>query len=65
MVESENFALEKYKAQELPLECNTLSDTFQQNTTNEETPPEFPQIHGVDPNIKFEPHFKKQCSFRY
>ena len=63
MVDSEDIILEKNKTQELSLEINNLSNTFQQNTTIQDTPPEPPQIQVVDPNIESKPHFKKCCSF--
>ena len=63
MVDSEDIKLEKIKTPELCLEINNLSNTFQQNTTIQDTPPEPPQIHPVDPNNKSKPQFKKFCSF--
>ena len=49
MVDSEDITLEKIKTQELSLGINTLSNTFQQNTTIQDTPPEPPQIQAIDP----------------
>ena len=63
MVDSEDITLEKIETQELSLEINNLSDTFQQNTTIQDTPAETPQIQEVDPNKKSKPQFKKYCSF--
>ena len=50
MVDSEDITLGKIKTQELSLGTNTLSNTFQQNTTIQDTPPEPPQIQAIDPN---------------
>ena len=50
MVDSEDITLEKIKTRELSLEINTLSNTFQQNTIIQDTPPEPPQIQAVDSN---------------
>ena len=63
MVDSEDITLEKIKIQELSLEINYLSNTFQQNTTIQDSPSEPPQIQAVDPNNKSKPQFKKYCSF--
>ena len=63
MNDSEDFTLEKIKTQELSLEINDLSNTFQQNTTIEDTPPDPPQTQAVDPNKKSKPQIKKYCSF--
>ena len=63
MVDSEDITLEKIKTQELSLEFNNLSNTFQQNTTNLDSPPEPPQVQVMDPNNKSKPQFKKYCSF--
>ena len=58
MVDSEDIILEKIKTQELSLQINNLSNTFQQNTTIHDTPPEthkFKQwilIINPNPNIK-------------
>ena len=62
MVDSEDITLEK-KTQELSLEINNLSNTFQQNTTIIDSPPEPPQVQVMDPNNKSKPQFKKYCSF--
>ena len=64
MVDAEDITL-KIKTQELSLEFNTLSDTFQQNTSNQETPPEPPHVQAVDPKNESKPQFKKYCSFCY
>ena len=63
MVDSEDTTLEKIKTQELSLEINNLSNTFQQNTTIQDSPPEPPQVQVMDPNYKSKPQFKKYCSF--
>ena len=63
MVDSEDITLEKIKTQELSLEINNLSNTFQQNTTVLDSPPEPPQVQVMDPNNKSKPQFKKYCSF--
>ena len=63
MVDSEDITLEKIKTQELFLEINNLSNTFQQNTTFLDSPPEPPQVQVMDPNNKSKPQFKKYCSF--
>ena len=63
MVDSEDITLEKIKTQELSLEINNLSNTFQQNTTIKDSPPEPPQVQVLDPNNKSKPQFKKYCSF--
>ena len=63
MVDSEDITLEKIKTQELSLEINTLSNTFQQNTTIQDSPSESPQVQVMDPNNKSKPQFKKNCSF--
>ena len=63
MVDSEDITLEKIKTQELSLEINNLSNTFQQNTTIQDSPPEPPQVQVMDPNNKSKPQFKKYCSF--
>ena len=63
MVDSEDITLEKIKTQELSLEINILSNTFQQNTTIIESPSEPPQVQVMDPNNKSKPQFKKHCSF--
>ena len=63
MVDSEDITLEIIKTQELSREINTLSDTFQQNTTIQYSSPEPPQIQAVDPSNKSKPQFKKYCSF--
>ena len=39
-VDSEDITLEKIKRQDFPLEINTLSATFNQNTSNYDTPSE-------------------------
>ena len=58
MVDSEDITLEKIKTQELSLEINNLSNTFQQNTTIQDSPPEPPQVQVLDPNNKSKPQFK-------
>ena len=63
MVDSEDFTLEKIKTQELSVEINNLSNTFQLNTTIKDTPPDPPQVQAVDPNNKTTPQIKKYCSF--
>ena len=63
MVDSEDITLEKIKTQELSLETNNLSNTFQQKTTIQDTPPEPPQVQVMDPNNKSKPQFKKYCFF--
>ena len=63
MVDSEDITLHKIKTQELSLEISTLSNTFQQNTTIQDSSPEPPQIQAVDPNNKSKPQFEKYCSF--
>ena len=63
MVDSEDITLEKIKTQELSLEINNLSNTFQQNTTVLDSPPEPPQVQVMDPNNKSKHQFKKYCSF--
>ena len=63
MVDSEDITLEKIKTQELSLEINTLSNTFQQSTTIQDFPSESPQVQIMDPNNKSKPQFKKYCSF--
>ena len=63
MVDSESITLEKIKTQELSLEINNLSNTFQQNTTILDSPPEPPQVQVMDPNNESKPQFKKYCSF--
>ena len=63
MVDSEDITLEKIKTQELSLEINTLSNTFQQNATTQDTSSEPPLIHAADPNNKSKPQLKKYCSF--
>ena len=63
MVDSEDITLEKIKTQELSLEINTLSNTFQQSTTIQDSPSESPQVQVMDPNNKSKPQFKKYCSF--
>ena len=64
MVDSEDIALEKkIKTQELSLEIKTVSNTFQQNTTIQDSSPEPPQIQAVDPNNESKTKFKKYCSF--
>ena len=63
MVDSEDITLEKIKTQELSLEINTLSNTFQQSTTSQDSPSESPQVQVMDPNNKSKPQFKKYCSF--
>ena len=40
-----------------------MSNTFQQNTTILDSPPEPPQVQVMDPNNKSKPQFKKYCSF--
>ena len=55
--------LKKIKTQELSLEINNLSNTFQQNTTIQDSPPKPPQNQAVDPNVKSKPQFRKYCSF--
>ena len=62
-VDSEDITLEKIKTQELSLEINTLSNTFQQSTTIQDPPSESPQVQVMDPNNKSKPQFKKYCSF--
>ena len=59
LVGSEDTTLEKSKTQELSLEINNLSNTFQQSTTIQDTSSEPPQIQAVDPNNKSKPQFKK------
>ena len=61
MVDSEDITLERIKTKELSLGINTLSNTFQQNTTIQDTPPEPPQMQAVDPNNKSKPQYKKYC----
>ena len=63
MVDSVDITLEKIKTQEISLEINTFSNTFRQNTTIQDTPPETPQIQAIDPINKSKPQFKKHCSF--
>ena len=63
LVDSEDITLEKIKTQELSLEINNLSNTFQQNTTIQTSPSELPQVQAMDPNNKSKPQFKKYCSF--
>ena len=63
MVDSEDITLKKIKTQELSLEINTLSNTFQQSTIIQDSPSESPQVQVMDPNNKSKPHFKKYCSF--
>ena len=63
MVDSEDITLENIKTQELSLEINNLSNTFQQNTTILDSTPEPPQVQVMDPNNKPKPQFKKYCSF--
>ena len=63
MVDSEDITLEKIKTQELSLEINNLSNTFQQNTNIQDSPSEPPQVQVIDPNNKSKPQFKKICSF--
>ena len=46
--------LKKLKTQELSLENDTLSDTFDQNTIITETLSETTQIQAVDPNNESE-----------
>ena len=62
MFDSEDITLEKIKTQELSLEINNLSNTFQQNTTIQDTPPEHPQIQAVVPNDQSKPRFKTSRS---
>ena len=57
MHDSEDITLEKNKTQEHSFEINTLSDTFQQNTSIEETPREPPQRQAVDTNNKSKTQF--------
>ena len=63
MVDSEDITLEKIKTQELSLEINNLSNTFQQNTNIQDPPLEPPHVQVIDPNNKSKPQFKKYCSF--
>ena len=63
MVDSEDITLEKIKTQELSLEINNLSTTFQQNTNIQDPPSEPPHVQVIDPNNKSKPQFKKYCSF--
>ena len=64
MVDSEDITLKKIKTQELSLEINTLSDTFQQITPVQETPSKSsPKVQAVDANNKSNPQFEKYCSF--
>ena len=63
MANSEDITLEKIKTQELSFEINTLSNTFQQNTTIQDSPSESPQVQIMDPNNKSKPQVKKFCSF--
>ena len=63
MVDSEDITLEKIKTQELSLEINNLSTTFQQNTNIQDPPSEPPHVQVIDPNKKSKPQFKKYCSF--
>ena len=63
MVDSEDITLEKIKTQELSLEINYLSKTFQQNTTVQDSSPEPPQIQAVDPNNKYKPQLKNIVPF--
>ena len=63
MVDSEDITLEKIKTQELSHEILLLSNTFQQNTTVQDSPSEPPQVQVIDPNSKSKLQFKKYCSF--
>ena len=64
MVDSEEITVEKIKTQQFSLEINTLSDTFQQNTSIEDTPPESsPRVKAVDPKNKSKPQFKSIARF--
>ena len=63
MVDSEDITLEKFKTQELSLEINNLSNSFQQNTNIQLSSSEPPQVQVIDPNKKSKPQFKKYCSF--
>ena len=56
MVDSENNTFEKINTQEFSLEINTLSDTFNKNTTITDKPSETPQIQAVDPKNKSKPN---------
>ena len=58
MVDSEDITLEKIKTQELSLEINNLSTTFQQNTIIQDPPSEPPHVQVIDPNNKSKPQFK-------
>ena len=54
MVDSEEITLGKMKTQQLSIKINTLSDTFPQKTSIEDTPPESsPRVKGVDPSTSF------------
>ena len=57
MVDSEDITLEKIKTQELSLEINNLSTTFQQNTNIQDPPSEPPHVQVIDPNNKSKPQF--------
>ena len=61
-MDSEDITFGKMKIQ-LSLETNTLSDTFNQNTSITDKPSETLQIPAVDSNNKSKPQLKKYCSF--
>ena len=63
MVDSEDITLEKKKTQELSLEINNLSNTFQQIANIQDSYSDSPQVQVMDPNNKSKPQFKKYCSF--
>ena len=63
MVDSEDITLEKIKTQELSLEINNLSNTFQQNTNIQDSSSEPPQVQIMETNNKSKPQFKRYCSF--
>ena len=63
MVDSDDITLEKMKPQQLSFKINTLSDTFNQNTSISDKLSETLQIQAVDPNDTSKPHFEKYCSF--
>ena len=55
--------MKKFKTQELSLEINTLSNSFQQNATSQDPPSESPQVQAMDPNNKSKPQFKNIVPF--
>ena len=62
-VDFEDITLEKIKTQELSLEINTLSNTFNQNTSSTDTPSETLQIQAIDTNNESKPQFKDTAPF--